>query len=102
MPFPEIGKWRIAIRRQTNHHHPWKMSYEVGVYKLLQYPPEGEIITPFHYAGFRYTWDSQHSLEVQMVWNLPTVEEVKQRTLIWTMKIVRFFASLWANIVEHR
>lgn len=98
MPRPEVGKWHIALHRQVFHQCPWMIQYEVGIFKVIQMPAEGEMLSPLHYQGFRFTWKSSHPVEVHGAWNIPTRKEIKQRAVIWTSRIARCLRLMWVNM----
>ena len=98
-PRPEIGRWHVTFRWFRNHFgSAYGMQLEMGIYKLIQLPEEGAMLHRDDYKGFRFhKYFYMHPLEAHAVWNLPTNEEIKQRILIWKMRIVRSLFLWWVT-----
>jgi hypothetical protein len=57
MKLVEINKWRIEFILFPSPPRRSYMSFSCGIFKLITFPPAGEVLSKKNYKGFRYCFD---------------------------------------------
>lgn len=75
-----MGRWHFVFRIIENYASKRGMAFDFGFFKLLEYPPVGEVVQKKHYKGFWFRADWRWTLDLQAIYNLPTLEELETKT----------------------
>ena len=56
VPFPKLNHWHFVLALYPYLRDRDILLFQFGLFKIIEWPPEGEMFQKRHYKGFWFKW----------------------------------------------